>query len=82
MFKVLIPDNMKAIVVKADTINPQFNVGWLEVASSYRQVGEQVSGRASPTVDQAEPGRPMDAPAYEITSPALSSKDASPINRL
>jgi len=35
-----------------------------------------------PTVDQAEPGRPMDAPAYEITSPALSSKDAGPINRL
>ena len=37
---------------------------------------------ASLTVDQAEPGRPMDASAYEITSPALSSKDAGPINRL
>ena len=40
------------------------------------------SGLASPTIDQAEPGRPMDAPAYEITSPALSSKDAGLINRL
>ena len=34
VFKVLIPDNMKAIVVKADTINPQFNVGWLEYAQA------------------------------------------------
>jgi transposase len=30
VFKVLIPDNMKAIVTKADTISPQFSVGWLE----------------------------------------------------
>jgi transposase len=30
VFKVLIPDNMKAIVTKADTTNPQFSVGWLE----------------------------------------------------
>jgi hypothetical protein len=27
VFKMLIPDNVKAIVVKADTTNPQFNVG-------------------------------------------------------
>ena len=39
----------------------------------------QVSGHTSPTVDQAEPGRPMDAPGYEITSPALSSKYAGPM---
>src|SRR4029077_12523682 len=36
------------------------------------------SGRASPTVDQAQPGRPMDAPAHEITSPALSNQGAGP----
>jgi hypothetical protein len=40
------------------------------------EAGERVSGRASPTVDQAQPGRPMDAPAYGITSPALSNQDA------
>lgn len=34
VFKVLIPDNMKPIVVKADTVNPQFSVGWLEYAQS------------------------------------------------
>lgn len=27
VFKVLIPDSVKAIVVKADRANPQFNVG-------------------------------------------------------
>jgi alpha/beta hydrolase fold len=37
------------------------------------------SGRASPTVDQAQPGRPMDAPAHEITSPALSNQGAGPM---
>ena len=37
------------------------------------------SGRASPTVDQVEPGRRRDAPAHEITSPALSNQGAGPM---
>jgi transposase len=34
VFKVLIPDNMKPIVAKADATNPRFTVGWLEYAQS------------------------------------------------
>jgi transposase len=34
VFKVLIPDNMKAIVAKADSVNPQFAVGWLEYSQA------------------------------------------------
>jgi hypothetical protein len=34
VFKVLIPDNMKVIVAKADSVNPQFTVGWLEYAQA------------------------------------------------
>jgi len=30
VFKVLIPDNMKPVVARADAVNPQFTVGWLE----------------------------------------------------
>ena len=30
VFKVLVPDNMKPIVARADAVNPQFTVGWLE----------------------------------------------------
>jgi hypothetical protein len=32
VFKVLIPDNMKAIVATADPVNPRFTVGWLDYA--------------------------------------------------
>jgi transposase len=32
VFKVLIPDNMSAIVAAADPINPRFTVGWLDYA--------------------------------------------------
>jgi transposase len=32
VFKVLIPDNMKAIVAEADPVNPRFTVGWLDYA--------------------------------------------------
>ena len=35
-----------------------------------------VSGHTSPTVDQAEPGRPLGRSRSEITSPALSNQDA------
>lgn len=34
VFKVLIPDNASAIVAKADAVNPQFTVGWLEYAQA------------------------------------------------
>jgi transposase len=34
VFKVLIPDNMSAIVAHADSVNPRFTVGWLEYAQS------------------------------------------------
>lgn len=29
-FKVLIPDNLKAVVTNADAVNPQLSVGWLD----------------------------------------------------
>jgi len=32
VFKVLIPDNLKAVVTKADTVNPQLSTGWLDYA--------------------------------------------------
>jgi transposase len=32
VFKVLIPDNMKAVVAAADPVNPRFTVGWLDYA--------------------------------------------------
>ncbi len=31
-FKVLIPDNLKAVVTNADAVNPQLSVGWLDYA--------------------------------------------------
>lgn len=34
VFKVLVPDNMSAIVAHADSVNPRFTVGWLEYAQS------------------------------------------------
>lgn len=34
VFRVLIPDNASAIVAKADAVNPQFTVGWLEYAQA------------------------------------------------
>ncbi len=32
VFKVLIPDNLKAVVTDADAVNPRLNVGWLDYA--------------------------------------------------
>ncbi|MDP9168520.1 MAG: IS21 family transposase, partial [Actinomycetota bacterium] len=34
VFRVLIPDNMSAIVAHADSVNPRFTVGWLEYAQA------------------------------------------------
>ncbi len=34
VFRVLVPDNMKPIVARADAVNPQFTVGWLEYAQA------------------------------------------------
>jgi len=31
-FKVLIPDNLKAVVTKAEAVNPQLSTGWLDYA--------------------------------------------------
>ncbi|WP_206426091.1 Mu transposase domain-containing protein [Nakamurella antarctica] len=30
VFKVVVPDNMKPVVAKADAVNPQLSVGWLD----------------------------------------------------
>jgi len=32
VFQVLIPDNLKAVVTKADAVNPQLSIGWLDYA--------------------------------------------------
>ncbi len=32
VFKVLIPDNLRAVVTDADAVNPRLNVGWLDYA--------------------------------------------------
>ena len=32
VFKVLVPDNMSAVVADADAVNPRFTVGWLDYA--------------------------------------------------
>jgi transposase len=34
IFKVLVPDNMKPVVINADPINPTFSVGWLDYAQA------------------------------------------------
>jgi hypothetical protein len=54
VFKVLIPDNMKPIVARADAVNPQFTVGWLEYA--------QARGFAT---DPARVRSPQDKPRVE-----------------
>ena len=54
VFKVLVPDNMKPIVARADAVNPQFTVGWLEYA--------QARGFAT---DPARVRSPQDKPRVE-----------------
>jgi transposase len=55
-FKVLVPDNMAAIVADADAVNPRFTAGWLDYA--------QHCGFAT---DPARVRRPTDKPRVERT---------------
>ena len=34
VFKVLIPDNLSAVIADADPVNPTFTVGWLDYAQA------------------------------------------------
>ncbi len=34
IFKVLVPDNMKPVVINADPVNPTFSAGWLDYAQA------------------------------------------------
>jgi transposase len=34
VFRVLIPDNLKPVVISADPVNPTFSVGWLDYAQA------------------------------------------------
>jgi len=54
VFKVLIPDNMSAIVAQADSVNPRFTIGWLE----YSQARGFVT-------DPARVAHPQDKPRVE-----------------
>jgi hypothetical protein len=58
VFKVLIPDNMKPVVVQADAVNPRFSVGWLE----YTQVRGFVT-------DPARVASPQDKPRVAYCTP-------------
>lgn len=55
-FRVLIPDNMRPIVVNADPINPTFTVGWLDYAQARGFV-----------TDPARVRSPQDKPRVERT---------------
>ena len=54
VFKVLIPDNLKAVVTKADAVNPRLSAGWLDYA--------QHAGFAT---DPARVRTPKDKPRVE-----------------
>jgi transposase len=54
VFKVVIPDNMSAIVAGADAVNPRFTLGWLDYA--------QHCGLAT---DATRVRRPKDKPRVE-----------------
>lgn len=56
IFRVLVPDNMKPVVVNADPINPTFSVGWLDYAQA-RGFG----------TDPARVRSPKDKPRVERT---------------
>ncbi|MFZ2174820.1 MAG: hypothetical protein WAW17_12460 [Rhodococcus sp. (in: high G+C Gram-positive bacteria)] len=46
MFRVLIPDNMKAIVTDADAVNPRLFRGWLDYAQHVGFVTEPAGVRS------------------------------------
>jgi len=54
VFKVLVPDNLKAVVAAADAVNPRLSTGWLDYA--------QHAGFAT---DPARVRRPQDKPRVE-----------------
>jgi len=54
VFKVLVPDNMKPVVVDADPVNPRLSVGWLDY-----------SQHAGFVTDPARVRRPQDKPRVE-----------------
>jgi hypothetical protein len=54
VFRVLVPDNMSAIVAHADSVNPRFTFGWLEYAQA-RGFG----------TDPARVAHPQDKPRVE-----------------
>jgi len=54
VFKVLVPDNLKAVVTDADAVNPRLSTGWLDYA--------QQAGFAT---DPARVRRPQDKPRVE-----------------
>jgi transposase len=54
VFRVLVPDNMSAIVAHADSVNPRFTVGWLEYGQA-RGFG----------TDPARVAHPQDKPRVE-----------------
>ena len=56
VFKVLVPDNMKPIVARADAVNPQFTVGWLEYAQARGFVTDPARVR-SPRTSHGSSGR-------------------------
>ena len=56
VFKVLVPDNMKPVVIDADPVNPRLSVGWLDYA--------QHCGFAT---DPARVRKPKDKPRVERT---------------
>jgi len=62
IFKVLIPDNMKPIVLNADPINPSFSDGWLDYAQA-RGFG----------TDPARVRSPKDKRVVAYCTPSMSS---------
>lgn len=58
VFKVLIPDNLKAVVTDADAVNPRLSTGWLDYAQ-----------HAGFGTDPARVRRPQDKPRVERMVP-------------
>lgn len=58
VFEVVLPDNLKAVVIKADPLNPRFNVAFLEYAQSRGFIADPCRVRS-----------PQDKPRVERTVP-------------